>query len=70
VIKRVYYAQKQKNLPMYYATAKNLTDFTTTESHMNKGQSRYPTINYRSTAEDLFEAGAGPTPSAATTEET
>jgi len=54
VVKRVFFALKQKNIPIYYVTNKDCKEFTTTEKDMIKGVSRFPTPNYRSTDEDLF----------------
>lgn len=54
VLKRVYFVLKQKNLPIFNVTSKDLRDFTTTEKDMNKNQSRFPTPNYRTKDEDLF----------------
>ena len=34
VLKRCYYIKKQKNVPFFYATSKNLCEFTTTEKDM------------------------------------
>ena len=65
VIKRCYYINKQKNVPMFYATSKDLREFTTTEKDMKKEIARFPTPNYRTNEEDLFgeEAGANSSPS-------
>ena len=57
VLKKVFYILKQKNLPIFYVTSKDLREFTTTEKDMNKGQSRFPTPNYRTMEEDLFDEG-------------
>ena len=57
VIKRVFYVVKRKNVPMFYVTVKDLRDFTTTEKDMKKEIVRFPTPNYRTQAEDLFEEG-------------
>ena len=66
VIKRCFYIKKQKNVPMFYATSKDLREFTTTEKDMKKEISKFPTPNYRTTEEDLFDesgsAQASPTP--------
>jgi len=59
VLKRCYYIKKQKNVPMFYATSKDLREFTTTEKDMKKEVVRFPTPNYRTTEEDLFDASAG-----------
>lgn len=68
VIKRCYYIKKQKNVPMFYATSKDLREFTTTEKDMKREISKFPTPNYRTNEEDLFDesgsAQASPTPSA------
>lgn len=68
VIKRCYYIKKQKNVPMFYATSKDLREFTTTEKDMKREISKFPTPNYRTHEEDLFDesgsAQASPTPSA------
>lgn len=55
VLKRVYYINKQKNVPIFYATSKDLREFTTTEKDMKKVISRFPTPNYRTNEEDLFD---------------
>ncbi len=59
VLKKVHFVLKQKNLPIFYVTSKDLREFTTTEKDMNKQQSRFPTPNYRTTEEDLFEETGG-----------
>lgn len=61
VIKRCYYVKKQKNVPIFYITNKDLRDFTTTEKDMKKEYSRFPTPNYRTTEEDLFDSGLNTT---------
>jgi len=50
---------------MFYATSKDLREFTTTEKDMKKEIARFPTPNYRTNEEDLFgeEAGANSSPS-------
>ena len=40
---------------MFYVTVKDLRDFTTTEKDMKKDVVRFPTPNYRTTEEDLFD---------------
>ena len=55
VIKRCFYIKKQKNVPMFYATSKDLREFTTTEKDMKKEISKFPTPNYRTNEEDLFD---------------
>lgn len=55
VIKKCYYVKKQKNIPMFYVTVKDLRDFTTTEKDMKKDVVRFPTPNYRTTEEDIFD---------------
>jgi len=59
VLKRVNFVLKQKNLPIFNVTSKDLRDFTTTEKDMNKSQSRFPTPNYRTKDEDLFVEQGG-----------
>merc|ERR1712060_848267 len=54
VVKTCFYLLKQKNVPFFYATSKDLRDFTTTEKDMKKGTVRFPTPNYRTNEEDLF----------------
>lgn len=58
VIKRIFYIKKQKNCPIFYATSKDLRDFTTTEKDMKKEIVKFPTPNYRTTEEDLFDENA------------
>ena len=41
VLKRCFYVIKQKNVPIFYATSKDLRDFTTTEKDMKKGAGLY-----------------------------
>ena len=36
VLKRCYYIKKQKNVPFFYATSKDLREFTTTEKDMKR----------------------------------
>ena len=63
---------KQKNAPIFYATAKDLREFTTTEKDMKKDINRFPTPNYRTTEEDLFNEnanGAASTASSTPTDE-
>ena len=55
VLKRCYYIKKQKNVPIFYATSKDLREFTTTEKDMKKEIARFPTPNYRTNEEDLFD---------------
>ena len=55
VLKKCYYVKKQKNIPMFYVTVKDLRDFTTTEKDMKKDVVRFPTPNYRTTEEDIFD---------------
>ena len=55
VIKKCYYVKKQKNIPMFYVTVKDLRDFTTTEKDMKRDVVRFPTPNYRTTEEDIFD---------------
>ena len=55
VIKKCYYVKKQKNIPMFYVTMKDLREFTTTEKDMKKDVVRFPTPNYRTTEEDIFD---------------
>lgn len=55
VLKRVFYSIHKKNCPMFYVTTKNLNEYTTTEKDMKKMQSRMPTQNLRTHAEDLFQ---------------
>ena len=57
VLKRVFYVKKQKNVPIFYCTSKDLREFTTTEKDMKKEINRFPTPNYRTTEEDLFDDG-------------
>ena len=59
VIKRCFYIKKQQNLPMFYTTSKNLREFTTTENDMKKEISKFPTPNYRTNEEDLFDESSG-----------
>ena len=42
-------------MPMFYAQSKDLREFTTTEKDMKKDIVRFPTPNYRSTDEDLYD---------------
>lgn len=58
VLKRCFYVIKQKNVPIFYATSKDLRDFTTTEKDMKKGIGRFPTPNYRNYDEDLSVEGS------------
>jgi len=58
VLKRCFYIKKQKNVPMFYATSKDLREFTTTEKDMKKEIARFPTPNYRTNEEDLFDESA------------
>ena len=58
VLKRCYYIKKQKNVPIFYATSKDLREFTTTEKDMKKEIARFPTPNYRTNEEDLYEEGS------------
>ena len=58
VIKKCYYVKKQKNIPMFYVTMKDLREFTTTEKDMKKDVVRFPTPNYRTTEEDIFDDAA------------
>ena len=55
VLKRCYYTKKQRNVPIFYATSKDLREFTTTEKDMKKEIARFPTPNYRTNEEDLFD---------------
>lgn len=57
MLKRCYYIKKNKNVPMFYATSKDLREFTTTEKDMKKEIARFPTPNYRTHEEDLFDEG-------------
>lgn len=59
MLKRVFYVQKQKNLPLFHSTEKDLRGFTTTEKDMKKDINRFPTPNYRAANEDLFAEGSG-----------
>lgn len=63
VLKRVYYVKKQKNVPIFYATCKDLREFTTTEKDMKKDIGRFPTPNYRTAEEDLFDEDPSASPS-------
>ena len=36
VLKRCYYIKKQKNVPIFYATSKDLREFPTTEKDMKR----------------------------------
>jgi hypothetical protein len=54
VIKRLYIAKINKNVPIYCVTAKDLKDFTTTEKDMKKGENRYPPREFRVETEDLM----------------
>ena len=69
VLKKVYHCKKHRNVPIFYVTSKDLRDFTTTEKDMKKGVIRFPTPNYRTTEEDLFDENANlaPTPSMVST---
>ena len=68
MLKRCFYRLKQRNVPMFHVTKKDLRDFTTTEKDMKKGLSKFPTPDYQvKEGEDLFAAAGG---SAAATQET
>ena len=54
-------------MPIFYATAKDLREFTTTEKDMKKDIVRFPTPNYRTTEEDLFNENANGKAAAAST---
>ena len=43
VLKRCYYIKKQKNVPIFYATSKDLREFTTTEKDMKRRSRGSPT---------------------------
>ena len=66
MLKRIYYVKKQKNCPFFYATSKDLRDFTTTEKDMKKDIVKFPTPNYRTQEEDLFDESASAGGAAAT----
>ena len=67
VLKRCFYIKKQKNVPIFFATSKDLREFTTTEKDLKKAMSRFPTPNYRTTEEDLFSENASASPSMVST---
>lgn len=46
-------------MPIFYATSKDLREFTTTEKDMKKEIARFPTPNYRTNEEDLFDESGG-----------
>ena len=46
-------------MPVFYATSKDLREFTTTEKDMKKEIARFPTPNYQTHEEDLFDEFAG-----------
>ena len=54
VIKRLYIAGMNRDIPIYHLTTKNLKDFTTTENEMKKGVNRHPSITLRVTSEDIL----------------
>ena len=58
MLKRVFYVKKAKNVPFFYTSSKDLRDFTTTEKDMKKDLSRFPTPNFRTNDEDLFDSSA------------
>ena len=59
VLKRCYYIKKQKNVPIFYATSRDLREFATTEKDMKRRSRGSPTPNYRTNEEDLFDESAG-----------
>ena len=54
-IKRVYYYQKRKNLPIYGVQTPNLAKYTTSADDIKIGVSRRPPANQRRKSQDLFD---------------
>lgn len=54
LLKRLFIITHGKNVSLFTMTTKDLEDFTTTEKDMNKGQTRFPSSEYRNTQEDLL----------------
>ena len=54
-IKKVYYYQKGKNLPIYGVQTPNLAKYTTSANDIKIGVSRRPPANQRRKSQDLFD---------------
>lgn len=54
LLKRLCIIVQGQNCPVFCTDAKDLQGFTTTESDMKKGRSRFPLDNLRDFREDLF----------------
>ena len=54
LIKRLFICLKGSNCPQFMVTAKNLNDYTTTESYMKKNKTRFPPPEFRDFQSDLI----------------
>lgn len=57
LLKALYYAQHQKNCPVFGVPSKDLKEYTTTEKDMKKGVSRFPLTEFRLAGEDCYGDG-------------
>lgn len=58
LIKKLFIIETGQNCPVFCVSAKDLQGFTTTESDMKKGKSKFPDNEHRNYKEDIMLATA------------